>query len=386
MREKIAIKLNVKNRAAGLDLEETILSVPGFCINTNGSPSDIVLMEIGHDLDEEFKVVENIRAKGLAKEVFLTSSSKDPEVLLKALKMGVKEFFPQPLNKEEITASLVKYRKSIETTRSENAKEKKGVLISVMGSKGGVGATTTSVNLAVSLQQLAEGKSVALLDMNALLGGVHIFLNIKNSFTWAEGARDIARVDATYLLNTLYKHPSGIYVLPAPTKPLGIEAATPDTMERFLGHMRSTFDIVVIDSCKSFDDLSQRMLALSSTILIVSELNILSVVNAKRLLETLDGLGLSYGKEINVVVNRYQKNTMVSPGDAEKTLGKKIVSMIPNDYETTMSAINSGKTISDMALKSAVMENFRELAAFLLHKEIPKKEKSLFPLGFMGIK
>ncbi len=386
MREKIAIKLNVKNRAAGLDLEETILSVPGFCINTNGSPSDIVLMEIGHDLDEEFKVVENIRAKGLAKEVFLTSSSKDPEVLLKALKMGVKEFFPQPLNKEEITASLVKYRKSIETTRSENAKEKKGVLISVMGSKGGVGATTAAVNLAVSLQQMAEGKSVALLDMNALLGGVHIFLNIKNSFTWAEGARDIARVDATYLLNTLYKHPSGIYVLPAPTKPLGIEAATPDTMERFLGHMRSTFDIVVIDSCKSFDDLSQRMLALSSTILIVSELNILSVVNAKRLLETLDGLGLSYGKEINVVVNRYQKNTMVSPGDAEKTLGKKIVSMIPNDYETTMSAINSGKTISDMALKSAVMENFRELAAFLLHKEIPKKEKSLFPLGFMGIK
>jgi pilus assembly protein CpaE len=386
MREKIAIKLNVKNRAAGLDLEETISSVPGFCINTNGSPSDIVLMEIGHDLDEEFKVVENIRAKGLAKEVFLTSSSKDPEVLLKALKMGVKEFFPQPLNKEEITASLVKYRKTIETARSENTKEKKGVLISVMGSKGGVGATTTAVNLAVSLQQMAEGKSVALLDMNALLGGVHIFLDIKNSFTWVEGARDIARVDSTYLLNTLYKHPSGIYVLPAPTKPLGIEAATPDTMERFLGHMRSTFDIIVIDSCKSFDDLSQRMLALSNTILIVSELNILSVVNAKRLLDTLDGLGLSYGKEINVVVNRYQKKTMVAPGEAEKTLGKKIVSMIPNDYETTMSAINTGKTISDTALKSAVMENFRELAALLLHKETPKKEKSLFPLGFMGIK
>ncbi len=386
MREKIAIKLNVKNRATGLDLEETILSVPGFRINANGSPSDIVVMEIGHDLDEEFKAVESIRAKGLAREVFLTSSSKDPEVLLKALKMGVKEFFPQPLNKEEITASLVKYRKSIETTRSESAKEKKGVLISVMGSKGGVGATTTAVNLAVSLQQMAEGKSVALLDMNALLGGVHIFLDIKNSFTWAEGARDIARVDSTYLLNTLYKHPSGIYVLPAPTKPLGIEAATPDTMERFLGHMRSTFDIVVIDSCKSFDDLSQRMFALSNTILIVSELNILSVVNAKRLLETLDGLGLSYGKEINVVINRYQKKTMVAPGEAEKTLGKKIVSMIPNDYETTMSAINTGKTISDTALKSAVTENFRELAAHLLHKETPKKEKSRFPLGFMGIK
>jgi pilus assembly protein CpaE len=249
-----------------------------------------------------------------------------------------------------------------------------------------VGATTTAVNLAVSLQQMAGQKSVALMDMNPLLGGVHIFLDVKNSFSWAEGARDIARMDSTYLLNTLYKHRTGIHVLPAPSKPLGLETATPETMEKLVGHMRSAFDIIVMDSCKSFDELSLRMLALSNTILVVSELNILSVVNAKRLLETFDALGLSYGKDIKVVINRYQKKNMVSPGEAEKTIGKKIVSMIPNDYETTMSAINTGKSISDMALKSAVMENFRELAALLLHKEAPRKEKSIFPLNFMGKK
>jgi pilus assembly protein CpaE len=302
------------------------------------------------------------------------------------LKTGVREFFPQPLNKEEVTTALAKFQRSIEAAGSEKAKEKKGVLISVLGSKGGVGATTTAVNLAVSLQQLAGEKSVALMDMNPLLGGVHIFLDIKNSFSWAEGARDIARVDSTYLFNTLYKHPTGIHVLPAPLKPLGLEAATPETMEKLVGHMRSAFDIIVMDGCKSFDDLSLRMLALSSTILVVSELNILSIINAKKLLETFDGLGLSYGKDIKVVMNRYQKKTMVSPSEAEKTLGREIVSMIPNDYETTMSAINTGKTLSDMALKSDVMENFRELAAVLLHKKVPKKEKSLFSLNFMGKK
>jgi len=55
--------------------------------------------------------------------------------------------------------------------------------------------------------------------------------------------------------------------------------------------------------------------------------------------------------------------------------------MIPNDYETTMSAINTGKTLSDVAWKSSVMENFRELAALLLHKEVTKKGKSLFALN-----
>ncbi len=382
--KKIAVKLNIKNREAALDLEEAVLSVPGFVMSSNGTPCDIMVVEIGNDLDEEFKLVEHIRAKGLAREVFLTSSSKDPEVLLKALKTGVKEFFPQPLNKKEVTDSLAKFQRTFQAEGPGKTKEKKGILISVIGSKGGVGATTMAVNLAVSLQQMAGQKSVALMDMNPLLGGVHIFLDIKSSFSWAEGARDIARMDSTYLLNTLYKHPTGIHVLPAPQKPLGLEAATPETMERLVGHMRSAFDIIVMDGCKSFDDLSLRMLALSNTILVVSELNILSVINAKRLLETFDGLGLSYGKDIKVVINRYQKKNMVSPGEAEKTIGRKIVSMIPNDYETTMSAINTGKSISDMALKSAVMENFRELAALLLHKEAPRKGKSIFPLNFMG--
>ncbi len=55
--------------------------------------------------------------------------------------------------------------------------------------------------------------------------------------------------------------------------PWGWRAATPETMEKLVGLMRSAFDIIVMDGCKSFDDLSLRMLALSDTILVVSELN-----------------------------------------------------------------------------------------------------------------
>ncbi len=387
--KSITVKLNIRNRATALGVEEAVSSVPGCSISSNGAACDVMFVEIGSDLGEEFKFVEHVKAKSLAREVFLTSSSKDPDVLLKALKMGVKEFFIQPLNKDEVIASLTKLIKSTDAKGSEKVKEKRGTLISIIGSKGGVGATTTAVNLAVSLRQMAEEKSVALMDMNPLLGGVHLFLDIKSSFSWVDGARDIARIDSTYLLNTLFKHPAGIYVLPAPSKPSGLEAATPEAMERLVGFMRSAFDIIVVDSCKSFDDLSLRMLALSDTILVLAELNILSIVNARRLIETFEGLGLSYKKDIKVVINRYQKKNTVAPSEAEKTLGRKIVSLIPNDYETTMSAINTGKTIADVALKSVVSENFRELAASLLHMEAPRKGNPLFnlnPLNFLGKK
>ncbi len=379
MSDNFIVKLAIKNRETEAFLKEAVSAVPGFSISTNGSPCDVMVVEIGSDLNEEFRLVEQIKAKGLVREVFLTSSRQDPEVLLKALKTGVKEFFPQPINKAEVIASLTKLKKSAESADTQKATEKKGRLISIIGSKGGVGATTVAVNLAVSLKEMAGEKSVVLMDMNPFLGGVQLFLDIKTSFSWVEGARDIARMDSTYLLNTLYKHSTGIHVLPAPSSPVGLETATPETMERLVGLMRSAFDIIIIDGCRSYDDLSLRMLALSDTILVVSELNFPSLVNAKKLLDTFDGLGLSYGKDIKSVINRYQKKTTVSSKEAEKTLGRKIISMIPNDYETTMSAINTGKTLSDVAWKSAVMEHFRELAALLLQKEVPKKEKSLFP-------
>ncbi len=381
MAEKtLAVKLNIINPEAAARLKEVVSAVQGFSISNNGSPCDVMVMEIGQDLDREFKHIEQVKAKGLARAVFLTSSRKDSEVLLRALKTGVKEFFPQPVNKEEVVAALEKLKKSLDADGAEPNKEKNGRLISVIGSKGGVGATTIAVNLAVSLKKEEGNKSVVLMDMNPLLGGIHLFLDVKTSFSWIDGARDIERMDATYLLTTLYKHPSGIHILPAPSKPVGLEAATPETMTKLVDLMRSAFDIIVIDGCKSFDDLSLRMIALSDTILVVSELNLPSLVNARKLLDVFEGLGIAHGKDLKFVVNRYQKNNMVSPEEAEKILGKSVVSMIPNDYETTMSAINTGKTLADVDLKSEVMENFRELAAALLHKEIIKKERSPFSL------
>jgi len=222
--------------------------------------------------------------------------------------------------------------------------------------------------------------------MNTILGDVHLFLDIKTAFSWAEAAGDITRMDSTYLLNSLYRHPAGIHVLPAPSKPLVLGAGITETMDRLVGLMRSAFDLIVVDGGKSFDDLSLRMLALSDTILVVCELNLPSVLNARKLLDTFDGLGLSRGKDIKIVINRHQKNTMVSPEEAEKTIGKSIISMIPNDYETTMSAINAGKTLAATGLTSAVMEHFRELASLLLQKTVVKKGKTPFSFALDNIR
>jgi pilus assembly protein CpaE len=379
MAEKtLIIKLYIKDPDAAACFQNALASVPGFSVVTNGVPCDVMVMEIGHDLDQELMRLEQIRAKGLAREFFLTSACRDPDVLLRAWKTGAREFFPHPLDSAEVVAALGKLKRSVAAGDDGTGAKQCGRLVGVIGSKGGVGATTVAVNLSVALRETDAKTSVLLMDMNPLLGDVHLFLDVKTSFSWADGARDIARMDSTYLLNTLYKHPSGIHVLPAPAKPLGIGAATPETMARLMDVIRSTFDVVVMDGCSAFDDLSIAMLGQSDTILVISELNLPALVNAKKLMGALEGLGLAHGKDIRFVINRYQRTSLVTPEEAERTVGKNIVTLIPNDYEATMSAINNGKTLSDVALQSEMMDRFKELAALLLHRESVRKEKSPF--------
>jgi pilus assembly protein CpaE len=373
----LRLKLKMKNPREEANLKEAISSVPGFIIDANGTPDcDLMIMEIGADPDADFRFVEESRTNGRAGEIFLTSARKDPEVLLKALKMGVKEFFPQPLNRDEVAASLRKFKSEAGAMSREQGRPKNGIVVSVLGSKGGVGATTTAVNLAVSVKQAAGGKSVALMDMNGLQGDVSLLLDIKNSFSWADGAKDIDRMDSTYLLHTLYKHPAGIHVLPAPSRLDGMNAASPETTEKLVALMRSAFDIIIADVSRHFDTLSLRMLALSDIILIVSELNILSLVNARKLLDALQETGISYGKNIKLVINRYEKKSMVSGAEAEKTCGREIAVTLANDYETATSAVNSGRTLVEASGKSALSDDFRSLAFLLLHKQKVPREKS----------
>ena len=65
---------------------------------------------------------------------------------------------------------------------------------------------------------------------------------------------------------------------------------------------------------------------------------------------------------------------MISSEEAEESINKKIFWLVPNDYPTTMSAINQGKTLSSVAPGAEISKNFRELAAHLLEKGKRKRE------------
>ena len=377
----ILIQLEINQPKTKEDLEEVISSMEEFQLQQSGAPSscDVLILEIGDDPQREFTLIHNIQDSGVVREIFLTSPRLDPTLLLEALRAGAKEFFSQPLKKDEVKAALLKFKDRKEKTKFDGEKKKKGKIIDVVGSKGGVGNTTIAVNLATSLSESEKSPLVALIDMNLLFGEIPIFLNIESGFNWGEVARNIARLDSTYLMSILYKHSSGVYVLPSPTGLDGVNVATPEIIEALLGVMRNVFDYIVIDGGQAIDDISLKILEMSETVFLVGILSLPCLTNVKRLLWIFQKLGYPSQDIIKIIINRHQDKKSVIPiKEAEEGVNQKIYWFVPNDYPTTMSAINQGKTLSAVAPNAEVSKNLRSLATQLTEKSQKEKVKGMF--------
>lgn len=377
----ILVRFEVKQPKVKEELEGIISSVEGFQLDNSGSSvsCDLLILEIGEDLKKEFQLVHNLQDSGMVREIFFTSARLDPELLIQALRAGAREFFPQPIKKEEVKVALLKLRERRGKEKFDGEKRKHGKIIDVIGSKGGVGNTTLAVNLAASLAETSGSPLVALIDMNLLFGEIPIFLNIESVFNWGEIARNISRLDATYLMSILSKHTSGVYVLPSPTGLDGVNVANPEIIEKLLGLMRNVFDYIVIDGGQALDDISLKILEMSDMVLLIAILSLPCLTNVKRLLWIFQKLGYPQQEDIKIVINRHhRKLTVITPKEAEESINQKIFWFVPNDYPTTMSAINQGKTLSAVAPGAEVSKNLRELASQFIEKEEKEKGKSGF--------
>jgi pilus assembly protein CpaE len=362
------VHVKVENRQVRKRLEEIIQSDPALRIQAfdkTGRP-DLAIYELGDDTEGVFQVLQSLMNSNALGEVFLTSNRTDSQLLLKAMRMGVKEFLLQPLNEQDVRHALAGFIARSGQASGHTVPGKIGRIISIMGSKGGVGTTTVAVNLAVSLAETKAKQSVALVDLNAVVGEIPLFLAVRPSYHWGEIMQNIGRLDSAFLMNIMVRHGSGLYILPSPSKLNGYPIATPDTMQRVLNVLRDMFDVVVIDGGQSMDSAYLKVIEMSDALLIISILSLPCLHNTHNMLRSLKGLSILPQDRMRVVINRYLKKSDVSIPEAEESIRQEIFWSIPNDYKATMSAINQGKPLSQVVSKAPVTRSISEMANYLV--------------------
>ena len=368
----ISVILNIKMPEAKKDIEECLSSIESVTFADFGK-ADLLIMEVGFDPDNEFNEITRIKENEKVSEIFLTSSSDDPRLLIRAIRSGIKEFFPQPIVADELKRAVQDCAVRLGSTKKPEVL-KKGKIITVAGARGGIGTSTIAVNLAASLNALEGVESVAILDLLPVFGDSSIFLDITQpQYSWLELVNNLSRMDKTYLMSTIARHDSGIYVMTAPLQRIeDPDASLTEKISMLLDILRRNFDFIVVDNGKSLDRISMTFLKESDQILIVSVLNLPCVSSSRRLLDYLRNSGIFQSE---VIINRVEKNSLISINDAEKAFGRKALAMIPNDYRTAVNSLNQGKPLNVVAQGTDIAKSIQNIAMLITGRTEKPKEK-----------
>lgn len=379
--KKLSARLAVNTPMVRRSLQDIVGKLDGFVLQDDPEAThvDVLVLEIGSDPASELETIRVLLQEGAVGTLFITSAKTTSDILLPALRTGAKEFFQQPIVfKEVVDAFKQVYAQSGSLPAEEKIPLKHGKILSVLGSKGGVGTTTFAVNLATSIQACNLEKLVVLVDMNRLIGEIPLFLDLETDFNWEEIGRNINRLDAAYLKSAMVRHSSGIYVMPAPSKIETGDHLPEDYLVQILKAMQNFFDYIVIDSGMYLDETSFKVFEKSEVVYIISTLSLPSIINVKRLKESVIMFsGVDNGK-VRIIANRFEKKAQIGLAEAGKMIGGEISATIPNNYALTMTAINNGKVLAEIDKNSSVTKVYRRLAESLVEEPEPKSARWSF--------
>jgi len=354
------------------------------CLGVGEDYADLIIRQIRPERGEpELTAVADLVTRREHREVFLTADSYDATILMQLMRQGVREFFPMPVSVEDVRMALWRFK---ERRRGQEGQHsvRQGRIINIFGAKGGVGTTSIAVNLAAAFLEHKEGASVALVDMNLPFGEAQLFLDLTPKYHWGEVLTNIGRLDTTYLMSVMSRHASGLYLLPPPSRLDDLQMATPDNITKLLEVLRQLFDTVVIDLGMYLDEITLKVMDISDAIVLVCVQNLACLANVRRFLDNIRQSEFGLEEKLKLVINRHLEESDLVVEDMEKALGQPVFWRVPNDYKTTLAAINQGKTLLATAPRSPVTRSLVDLARALVPFDDAKGHKGLFGLKLFG--
>lgn len=251
-------------------------------------------------------------------------------------------------------------------------------VVTITSGKGGVGKTTTTANLGVSLARL--GKRVVVIDADIGLRNLDVVMGLENRIVY-----DLVDVveGRCRLQQAMIKHKQfpDLYLIPA-AQTRDKTAVSPADMIHISDKLRNDFDFIIIDSPAGIERGFRNAVAPADEVLIVTNPEVSAVRDADRIIGLLEADGR---KPAKLILNRLnfamvQRGEMLSAEDVTDLLGLKIIGIVPED-EFVIPASNSGVPVT-LNENSRAGVAFRNIARRLNGEDVPMMDLTENPSFF----
>lgn len=288
---------------------------------------------------------------------------------LAGLKAGVTEFFSRPLDTDTFVDGLqLLLTKEMPPLSPELVDtSRKAFTIAVFGTKGGVGKTMISVNMALALQHaLRAAGRTAIMDADFFFGDVGVHLNLPTTKSIVDLLPQVDTLDE-YAEEALVAHPSGLSVLLSPYYPEEAERIEPDHVRHIVAWLAERFHFVVVDCPPAYDERVLIVLEEADAILLIVTPEIGPLKNMSLFLDLAHKLGIA-SEKIYVVLNRSDSNVGIEMNTIERTIRHRVSFRVASGGRPVVLNVNRGTPILLKQPDHPVSRQIIKIAEFFVQR------------------
>lgn len=247
--------------------------------------------------------------------------------------------------------------------------------IVITSGKGGVGKTTTAINLGAAVNHF--GGDVLVIDANLSTPNIGIHLNSPE-----------VPINLNHVLlgkadpyEAVYEHESGMKVMPSSLSVKELKQIKPDKIKDFKEEFKRIADFVIVDSSAGLGQEALSAIGMADELIIVTNPEIAAIADALKAVKLAEQMKIHV---LGVIVTRVRKDKIeMQPETVKEMLEVPVLGMVPEDL-LVKESLNMKDAIVHTHPWSKPARAYKEIAARIMDKEYDsrKDRRSLFDLIF----
>lgn len=329
------------------------------------------------DLSESSEPLADIN--GLAEvcepgtRVIALGTANDVRLYRSLMDAGVIDYMVKPVAAADLARAVAQ---AMSGGKQDAVDGKRGRIHTVVGARGGVGASTVALNLAWILSQ-EQKQRVVLIDLDLHFGTVALSLDVDPGTGFRDVLHNPGRIDPLFLERAVIRVNDTLAILGTEEPLSGAGQWSAEAFIPMLAELGKLFDHIILDVPRTFAVQHPELISSATTTMLVTDLSLSAMRDALRIKTLIRETAPQ--THLRIVLNQYRplgKSDMPA-AEFERSIDDKIACNIPFDPKSVGQAASAGKPMAAVAKKSKSADALRKFSQGLAVAKAGKKHSSV---------
>lgn len=341
-----------------LDLETSLDGALRRLRDVSGPAPRVLVLDLGDSSSPIAEISAARNTGGNDFTIVALGAVNDVSLFRDLLSAGANDYVVKPAGRDALGAALVKRATPMEGGGADEL----GQVVAFIGSRGGVGTTTTAVSAAWLLAEKWQ-KQTVLLDLDLHFGTVALHLDMDPGNGLCEALEQPSRIDTLFIERSMIKVSDRFGILAAEagmSETLMVDAGAIDVL---LYELRRKFAWVLVDLPRTVTPTQRVVLGAANRVVLLCERSLAGLRDTIRLQTLLREHAPQ--AQIMLVEGACGDRGGVGKPEFEKAVGKSLDAVLPYDTKSTAAAANVGKPLPAAMPRSPVVREIEKLTGTL---------------------